>query len=115
MSFTPDSKELVATYGGKIWRIPIDGGHRSPPFHVKARLDLGPTAQFKYPIPDSSEFTVRQIRDAVASPDGKRLAFVALDRLYVMDYPGGSPKRLTKNNEVEAEPVCHPTGNRSRS
>ena len=72
MSFTPDSKELVATYGGKIWRIPIDGGAPiAVPFHVKARLDLGPLAQFKYPIPDSSEFTVRQIRDAVASPDGK--------------------------------------------
>jgi Tol biopolymer transport system component len=111
MSFTPDSKELVATYGGKIWRIPIDGGAPiAVPFQVKARLDLGPLAQFKYPIPDSSEFTVRQIRDAVASPDGKRLAFVALDRLYVMDYPGGSPKRLTRNDEVEAEPVWSPDG-----
>ena len=111
MSFTPDSKGLVATYGGKIWRIPVDGGAPvAVPFHVKARLDLGPLAQFKYPIPDSSEFTVRQIRDAVASPDGKRLAFVALDRLYVMDYPGGSPRRLTRNDEVEAEPVWSPDG-----
>src|SRR5690606_848136 len=25
MSFTPDSKEVVATYGGRIWRIPVDG------------------------------------------------------------------------------------------
>ena len=24
MSFTPDSSELVASYGGKIWRVPID-------------------------------------------------------------------------------------------
>ncbi len=26
MSFTPDSKALVASYGGKIYRIPVDGG-----------------------------------------------------------------------------------------
>jgi hypothetical protein len=25
MSFTPDSREVVATYGGRIWRIPVDG------------------------------------------------------------------------------------------
>ena len=29
------------------------------------------------------------------SPDGKRLAFTALDRLYVMDYPSGTPRRVT--------------------
>ena len=26
MSFTPDSKEVVATYGGKFYRIPVSGG-----------------------------------------------------------------------------------------
>ena len=28
MCFTPDSKELVASYGGKIYKIPIEGGMR---------------------------------------------------------------------------------------
>ena len=25
MAFTPDSKAVIASYGGKIWRLPVDG------------------------------------------------------------------------------------------
>ena len=112
MSFTPDSKELVATYGGKIWRIPVDGSEPSEiPFTVDAAVPMGPRLDFEYPIPDSAEFTVRQIRDAVPSPDGKRLAFTALDRLYVMDWPDGEPRRLTSSEDlIEAEPTWSPDG-----
>lgn len=85
MSFTPDSKELVASFGGKIWRVPIAAGDPIPvPFQVDEDIDVGPAVSFDYRIPDSAEFVVRQIRDAVPSPDGRRLAFAALDRLYVM-------------------------------
>ncbi|HVH08683.1 MAG TPA: amidohydrolase family protein [Gemmatimonadales bacterium] len=111
MAFTPDSKELVTTYGGKIWRVPVDGSAPiAVPFRVRAKVELGPRVAFSYPIPDSAEFTVRQIRDAVPSPDGRRLAFVALDRLYVMEYPSGTPRRLTRMDVVEAEPVWSPDG-----
>ena len=83
MAFTPDSRELVASYGGKIWRIPVDGTEPiAVPFQVTVELDIGPELAFDYPVSDSPEFTVRQIRDAVPSPDGERLAFIALDRLY---------------------------------
>jgi Tol biopolymer transport system component len=27
-----------------------------------------------------------------------------------MDYPNGTPKRLTKNNFTEAQPAWHPNG-----
>jgi Tol biopolymer transport system component len=84
MSFTPDSRELVASYGGKIWRIPIDGsGAIAVPFRVNTELEIGPLVEFDYPIEDTPQFTVREIRDAAPSPDGARLAFGALDRLYV--------------------------------
>ena len=74
-------------------------------------LEIGPLLDFTYPIEDTPEFTVRQIRDAVPSPDGERLAFVALDRLYVMDdYPAGTPQRLTDTGLVEAQPVWSPDG-----
>ena len=43
MSFTPDSSELVAFYGGKLWRIPVSGGEPvGIPFEVKTDLPLGP-------------------------------------------------------------------------
>ncbi len=111
MAFTPDSKELVASYGGKIWRVPVDGGDPIPvPFRVDVDFEIGPELAFDYEIPDSAEFTVRQIRDAVPSPDGKRLAFVAMDRLYVMDYPDGEPRRLTDASLTEAHPAWSPDG-----
>jgi Tol biopolymer transport system component len=111
MSFTPDSRELVVSYGGKIWRVPADGSAPTPvPFRVRTKLEVGPELAFTYRLTDSTEFTVRQIRDAVPSPDGRRLAFVALDRLYVMDFPGGTPRRLTTDDVVEAHPAWSPDG-----
>jgi Tol biopolymer transport system component len=111
MSFTPDSRELVASYGGKIWRIPIDGsGAIAVPFRVNTELEIGPLVEFDYPIEDTPQFTVREIRDAAPSPDGARLAFGALDRLYVMDWPDGTPRRLTDADMTEAEPTWSPDG-----
>ena len=111
MSFTPDSKFLVTTWGGKLWKIAIDTKKATEiPFEVDVIQALGPHVAFDYPIPDSSTFVIKQIRDAVPSPDGKRLAFVALDHLYVMDYPAGTPKRLTNSNFGEFEPTWSPDG-----
>jgi imidazolonepropionase-like amidohydrolase/Tol biopolymer transport system component len=111
MSFTPDSKELVASYANKIWRVAIDGsGQTEIPFRVQASLEAGPELAFKYPISDSTQFTVRQIRDAVPSPDGKQLAFISLEKLYVMDYPGGTPRRVSTLNIIESEPAWSPDG-----
>lgn len=110
-SFTPDSKEVVASYGGKIWRIPLQGEPAiEVPFTVQVDLEIGPKLDFRYPIDDAKEFVVREIRDAVPSPDGKQLAFSALDRLYVMDWPAGSPRRLTSLEMVEAQPAWSPDG-----
>ena len=105
MSFTPDSKYLVASYGGKIHKISIAGKESGViPFEVDEQIALGPELRFDYPIKDEKEMQVTQIRDAVRSPDGKQLAFTALNRLYVMDYPDGSPKRLTQADHTEAMP-----------
>lgn len=112
MAFTPDSKAVIASYGGKIHRIPIDGSSPSEiAFTVNADLELGPRLEFKYPVSDTSAALATQIRDAVPSPDGKKLAFTVLNRLYVMDFPNGTPKRLTTNEFTEAQPAWSPDGN----
>jgi imidazolonepropionase-like amidohydrolase/Tol biopolymer transport system component len=111
MTFTPDSKELITTWDGKLWRVPIAGGSaREIPFTAEVVQAMGPAVHFTYPIADSSTFVVKQIRDAVPSPDGKRVAFVALDRLYVMDWPAGTPRRLTTQNVGEFQPAWSPDG-----
>ena len=112
MSFTPDSSALVASYGGKIWRVPVaeGAGPIAVPFRVRTELEIGPELAFEYPVDDSIRFTVRQIRDAVPSPDGRTLAFAALDRLYVRPIPDGEPRRLTELEMVEAQPAWSPDG-----
>lgn len=110
-SFTPDSRAVVVSYGGKIWRVPVDGAAPAQiPFRVVAQIGIGPKVEFSYRVEDSPDFLVRQIRDAVPSPDGRRLAFVAMDRLYVMDYPGGTPRQLINVEGNEAQPAWSPDG-----
>lgn len=112
MSFTPDSKQLIASYGGKIYAISIDDNTaKEIPFTVDVALDMGPRLSFKYPIEDNQEALATQIRDAKPSPDGSKLAFTALNRLYVMDFPNGTPKRVTENDFIEAQPAWSPDGN----
>ncbi len=110
-SFTPDSRAIVISYGGEIWRVPVEGGDATKvPFTVNADVAVGPEVHFEYPVDTAATFTVRQIRDAVPSPDGKRLAFTALDRLYVADLPGGTPRRVTSQDAGEYFPAWSPDG-----
>ena len=111
MSFTPDGQFLVLSYGGKIMKLPIAGGDAVEiPFTVKEDLEVGPDVRFNYTISDDPTFIVKQIRNPVLSPNGKMLAFTALDRLYTMDYPNGTPARVTSFNITEAHPVWSPDG-----
>jgi imidazolonepropionase-like amidohydrolase/Tol biopolymer transport system component len=112
MSFTPDSREVVTTYGGRIWRVPVDGSDPiEVPFEIEVDLPLGPVVDFSYDVPDSSTFVAKQIRGAVPSPDGSRLAFTVLSDLYVMDWPDGTPRRLAEALAgVQQHPAWSPDG-----
>ncbi len=112
MSFTPDSRHLVLSYGGKINKINIDSGEAVEiPFRVKAELAAGPEVSFDFPISDDPKMTVTQIRDATRSPDGTKVAFAALNRLYVMDLTTKESRRLTNFEMTEALPAWSPDGN----
>jgi Tol biopolymer transport system component len=110
-AWTPDSRAIVISYGGEIWRVPLDG--TAPvkiPFTVDAEIPVGPSVMVDYRIEDTPTFTARQIRDAVPSPDGRRVAFTALDRLYVADLPNGTPRRVTTQDIGEYWPTWSPDG-----
>ncbi|MCA6380046.1 MAG: PD40 domain-containing protein [Cytophagales bacterium] len=111
MSFTPDSKEVVASYGGKFYRIPVAGGDAiTIPFEMETEFLVGPRVDFKYPIKDDKDMIATQIRDAVVSPDGKQVALTVLNRLYLYDIQKASYKRITANNFTEAQPTWSPDG-----
>ena len=112
MSFTPDSRELVAFYGGRLWRIPVEGGEPSEiPFRAEVALPMGPEVDFDYPVEDTPAFVAKQIRDGAPSPDGSRLAFTAMSELWVMDLPDGEPRRLAEDVQgVVQHPTWSPDG-----
>jgi hypothetical protein len=113
MSFTPDGASVVVSYGGKLWRVPVDGSAPTEiPFTADVSIELGPLSRFEYRVDTSPTFVAHQIRNAVPSPDGRRLAFTSMDKLYVMDAPTGTPRRLTSTESgvVEAQPAWSPDG-----
>ena len=111
MSFTPDSKAIVTSYGGKIYRIPIAGGDATNiPFEVNETVAMAPQLKFDYPIEDSATFSVNQIRDTQISPDGSSMVFTALNKLYFMSFADRKPRRLTQLSVMEAMPTWHPNG-----
>jgi hypothetical protein len=71
---------------------------------------IGPLVEFEYPVDDAPTFTVRQIRDASPSPDGRQLAFTALNRVYVSGADGSGARPLTPAAVNAHNPAWSPDG-----
>ena len=109
-TFTPDNQAIIISYDGKIRRVAVPSGQVTEiPFTAKVEQRLGPMVHTPVRV-DTGAVLVRQIRNATPSPDGRRLAFSALDRLYVMDLPSGTPRRLTSDTVKEQVPAWSPDG-----
>jgi Tol biopolymer transport system component len=109
-AFLPDNSALITSYAGKIWRVGIpDGRATEIPFQADVEQEAGPLVKFAFRV-DTGDVLVHQVRNPSPSPDGKRVAFSALDRLYVMDWPKGQPKRLTSDSVHEQVPAWSPDG-----
>ncbi|MBI2403237.1 MAG: PD40 domain-containing protein [Gemmatimonadetes bacterium] len=110
-SFTPDSRGLVISYGGEIWRVPVDGSAATRiPLEAEVAVDVGPEVTFRYRVDTTAMVLARQVRHPVASPDGKRVAFTAFDRLWVKDLAGGAARRVTDGDVGEYHAVWSPDG-----
>jgi Tol biopolymer transport system component len=110
-AFTPDSKEIVISYGGRIHRVDVaTGGDTVVPFKAKVALDIGPDLEFPYKVPQGP-VRAKLIQDPTQSPDGKRIVMSVLTKLYVMDAAKGAmPKRLTGGDAWEFKPAWSPDG-----
>ena len=110
-TFTPDSKSVIAAHHGHFWKIDVaDGKQTMIPFTAEVDQMIAGAIKGEYPVNDST-LNVRQIRSPVTSPDGKRLAFVALDKLWMIDLPAGKAKRVTATaNLGEFSPAWSPDG-----
>jgi Tol biopolymer transport system component len=109
-AFLPGGEEIVANLGGKLQRVAIENGEaREIPFTARVAQELGPRLYFPYRIEEGPVRT-RIIQTPSQSPDGQRLAFSALTRLYVMDLPDWQPRRVTSVEAREFQPAWSPDG-----
>jgi Tol biopolymer transport system component len=79
-------------YEGRFWRVGVEPGAADPveiPFSADVALAAGPILDFDYAVDDSPTFLARQVEQLTPSPDGRRVAFTALDRLYLAEHPSG--------------------------
>jgi Tol biopolymer transport system component/imidazolonepropionase-like amidohydrolase len=110
-AFMPDGQSLVVPIDGRIKRVDFASGAVSDiPFTAKVEADIAPRVYFENRIEDGPSVKVRLVRWPALSPDGTRVAFTALDKLWVMDLPSGTPRRLTKLTEGEFMPAWSPDG-----
>jgi Tol biopolymer transport system component/imidazolonepropionase-like amidohydrolase len=93
-AWTPDSKEIVLTLKGKLARVDIQTGATTPiPFTARVRRTVAEPVRANLVIDDDS-LAVKFLQWPASSPDGKRLAFVAVGRIWLVDLPNGRPRPL---------------------
>ena len=109
-AWMPDSKAVVLWAQGKLWRVdPFkaddgkNGNAAEIPFHVKDTREVREALRVPQVVaPD--QFAVRELRWVNVSPDGKQVAYSAMDKLYLKSLPDGAVKRLTHGDDVEMYP-----------
>ena len=95
MDWTPDSRSILFWAGGKIRRINADGsGLQEIPFQVADTRDVVDPPRPQVSV-YSDTFSTKMPRFASLSPDGRRVVFESLGRLYIKDAAGGAPRQLT--------------------
>lgn len=110
-SWTSDSKYIYISQGGKIRKLEIETRKVTTiPFEAEIHRTISQQAYTSFDIPED-EFQAKFLRWYTLSEDGKKAAFQAIGRIWIMDVPNGTPKRLTKDfSPFEFSPSWSPDG-----
>lgn len=96
MSWTKDNKHIVFWAKGKINKLDVDSKQVTGiPFSVNTQRDMQPSVRFTQNL-DKDEFDVKMLRMAQVSPDGEKVVFEALGKIWIRDIKDGKHKRLTR-------------------
>lgn len=103
MAWTQDNKDIFFWAKGKINRLNVANKTLTDiPFSVKTELAVQPSVRFKQDI-DKDVFDVKMLRMAQVSPDGSKVAFEALGKIWLKSLPDGKMSRLTELDKNIAE------------
>lgn len=110
-TFMPDGKSLIVPIGGKLQRVDFATGRAQIiPFTARVDMDIAPRLYKQYKVDDGPSVRARLIRYPALSPDGRRLAFTAFNKVYLCELPQCTPRRLTNMNVGEFMPAWSPDG-----
>ncbi|WP_419160961.1 amidohydrolase family protein [Candidatus Palauibacter sp.] len=111
-SWSRDGRSIILAQGGKIRRLHVESGEVGTiPFEARVHRVISEQAYAPLAMGDDA-FRARFTRWQVGSPDGRRLAFQAVGKVWVMDVPAGTPQRLTPDSftDFEYSPAWSPDG-----
>ena len=109
-AFTPDGESLIVFFNGTIHRVDIaTGDAKTIEFVADVDVDLGPRLHFPQ-TEATGPVRARIIQTPSQSPDGSRIAFSALTRIYTVALPDGEPAQLTRDDERAFQPAWSPDG-----
>lgn len=105
--------DLVYTADGTIKRRSVAGGpSRTIPFTAEVAFTRPAFTPVRRALVPGGPQPVRGLMHPAISPDGTRIAFVALGDLWIMPAEGGGarPARLTRDSFVVMDPAWSPDG-----
>ncbi|WP_395327461.1 amidohydrolase family protein [Novosphingobium sp. BL-8H] len=112
MTFTPDSKAVILSHGGRFERRDIATGQSTPIDRaITAKVAVGASTRFSM-REETGKVEAKLAMGPAPSPDGKQVAFAALDGLWVQDLGAAAAHRLPLGTGVEApaQPNWSPDG-----
>jgi Tol biopolymer transport system component/imidazolonepropionase-like amidohydrolase len=111
-SWARDGRSIILSQGGKLRRLNVQTGKvETIPFTARVHRTISEMADSPFELSDGP-FEVRFVRWPTASPDGRKLVFQAVGKIWVMDLPSGMPRRLTAESftPFEYAPGWSPDG-----
>lgn len=110
LAFTPDSKAIILSHGGRFERRDLSTG-ASTTLHrdLTARVDVAPSTRIAL-NEETGPVQGKLAMSPATSPDGRRIAFGMLGAIWVQDIASGTALRLTADLPVPAQPAWSPDG-----
>ena len=111
-AWTRDGKSILISQGGKLRVVDVaSGGVRTIPFTARVLRTISQMAAAPFRVTDEP-FDAKFLRWQTQSPDGQRLAFQAIGRIWVVDREKGTPRRVTPSAfaPFEYSPAWSPDG-----